>query len=310
MHNTFIQLKQIRDLGDTISTYFDFIKKNIKPFLNIFIRYNGIFIILLLGVSYLLVTGFMGTIQERTNRFVTGVPANEEHLLYIGIGFFGFFILFIITAIMNYSLAAAYTTNYQKQKDGTVVKEEIWKMVKNNIGKTLLFLFLLALIYAAVLIVGMVISLIPVLGTFAYYFLMLGFQAWMGLSFMSIFYSKKDVTDGFSEGWKFMTTYFWKSVLVNLVVSLLITILLILVLMIPGILIGIYTFHSLETGVDLSTGAIPKIIWTLALSILLFLFTLNQSMSQFVNSILYLSLHEETYNLTTRENIDLIGDRE
>ena len=48
-------------------------------------------------------------------------------------------------------------------------------------------------------------------------------------------------------------------------------------------------------------------VWTLALSILLILYTLNQSMIQFVNGILYFSVHEETYNEATRERIENIG---
>lgn len=77
--------------------------------------------------------------------------------------------------------------------------------------------------------------------------------------------------------------------------------------MIPGILIGIYTFHSLDTGVDLANSVVANVVWTLALSIVLMLYTLNQSMLQFVNGILYYSLHEETYNEATRERIENIG---
>ena len=79
------------------------------------------------------------------------------------------------------------------------------------------------------------------------------------------------------------------------------------VMMVPGILIGIYAFHSLDSGVDLANSAGASVVWTLALSILLILYTLNQSMIQFVNGILYFSVHEETYNEATRERIENIG---
>jgi hypothetical protein len=78
-------------------------------------------------------------------------------------------------------------------------------------------------------------------------------------------------------------------------------------MMIPGVLIGIHAFHSIENGVDLANSAFAKVIWTLALSIILILYSFNQSLAQFVNGILYFSLHEETYNEKTRERIEQIG---
>ena len=104
-----------------------------------------------------------------------------------------------------------------------------------------------------------------------------------------------------------MKKFFWKSVLTNLVIGLLLGILMMVVLMIPGILIGIYAFHSLDTGVDLANSPIANIVWTLAVALFMILYTINQSLSQFVNGILYYSLHEETYNEATRERIENIG---
>lgn len=309
MLKQFIQLKQSRDIGETTGAFFDFFKQNIKEFLNIFIRYNGVFIIAFLGVSYLMVTGFMGVMQSSNTLVDSAVDDTTSNML-IGFGMLGFIVLLLVTGLLNYSLAAAYITNYQNNGDGSVQKETIWKMVVDNVGKTILFILLMILIYVGVFIVGVIISIIPILGTFAYYAIMLAFQAWMGLSFMAMFYQKLSVTEAFGEGWKLLFKYFWKSVLVNLVVSLLLSILLFLVLMVPGILIGLYAFHAAENGVDLSEGTVPKIVWTIALSILLVVFTLNQSVSQFINGVLYFSLHEETYNQTTRENIEQIGLRE
>jgi len=53
----YIELRVDRDFGDIISTYFDFFKQNLKKFTNVFLSYNGIFLIGLLIVSYLLVSG-------------------------------------------------------------------------------------------------------------------------------------------------------------------------------------------------------------------------------------------------------------
>lgn len=305
MQDKYIPLKRQREVGEMITTYFEFLKKNFKPFLNIFISYNGIFILGFLGVSYLLVTGFVGAFVA-TPAF--GVTQNiSSYQLYFGAGLVGFFILFIITAVLNYSLAAVYMIQYEQNKGATIEKRKVWEVVKQNFGKITLFIILMMLMYLVLMIVGVMVSVIPVLGTFAYYFLVLAYTSWMGLSFMSMINDKKEVTDAFLEGWNLLKKYFWKSVLTNLVIGILLGILMMVVLMIPGILIGVYAFHSLDTGVDLANSPVANVVWTLALSLILILYTINQSLAQFVNGILYYSLHEETYNEATRERIDNIG---
>jgi len=303
-----IQLRERRDIGEIISVYFEFLKTNLIGFLNIFIRYNGIFLLGFLGVSYLLVTGFVGTFQASGNSAINEKMITSQ--MYMGFGVISFFILFIITAVLNYSLAASYIINYEKSETITVDKTQVWKLVSDNLGKILLFILVLILLYVALSIVGVILALIPIIGTLAYYLLMMAFTSWVGVSFMAMLYKNLDITNAFGEGWRLVTTYFWKSVLVNLVISLLLVLIMAVVLMVPGILIGIYTFHSIDSGVDLATSPFAKIIWIIALTILLFLYTFNQSLSQFINGILYFSLHEETYNEKTRERIEQIGTSE
>lgn len=305
MQHKHIPLKRQRDVGEIITVYFEFFKQNFKPFLNIFISYNGLFILGFLGVSYLLVTGFVGTF---VNTPVYGIDTDTSNYqaYFIG-GIIGFIILFVVTAILNYSLAAAYMIQYEKNKGETVEKSQVWETVKQNLGKIILFIVFMILMYFVVMVVGMVISFIPLLGTIAYYILVLAYNGWMGLSFMAMINDNKEVTDAFGEGWKLLKSFFWKSVLSNLVIGMLLGILMMVVLMVPGILIGVYAFHSLDTGVDLANSAVANVIWTLALALLLILYTLNQSMIQFVNGVLYYSLHEETYNEATRERIENIG---
>jgi hypothetical protein len=309
MQQDHIELKQRRDIGEIIAVYFDFFKKNLKPFVNIFIRYNGIFLLGFLSVSYLLVTGFIGMMRS-TQSTIGNTAAMSETIdssLYLGFGALGFFALLIITSILNYSLAASYSIEYQKKETPEVEKKKVWGLVSKHLGKIILFVIIAGLLFLVVFVIGMIISFIPVLGTFAYYALQLGFLAWMGLAFMAMLYENRDLMDAIGEGWNLLFKYFWKSVLVNLVVSLLLSILLMVVLMIPGILIGIYAFFSLEAGVDLAESAVAKVVWTLAGTILLIVYTFNQSLSQFVNSVLYFSIHEQTYNQVTRSKIDQIG---
>ena len=81
MANNYIPLRINRDFGDIITAYFDFLKANLKKFTNIFISYNGIALIVLLLVSYLLVSGFIGLIAYE-NSYTYGVarePMDEKY---------------------------------------------------------------------------------------------------------------------------------------------------------------------------------------------------------------------------------------
>jgi len=304
----FIKLKQKRDIGENITVYFEFFKQNLKNFVNIFIRYNGLFLIGFLGVSYLMVTGFMGSI--RNTGLVGGVQDTTNHDLYIGLGAIGMILLFFITAILNYSLAASYAITYEKKPTKEVDKKEIWNVIADKIGPVILFVFLAVIMFIFVFIIGIILSFIPLLGTFAYYLLQIGFITWMGLSFMAMLYEDRDVLSAMGEGWTLLFNFFWKSILVNLVVGILISVLMIVIYMIPGVLLGIYIFHSTESGIDLQESAVAKIIFTIAGAIFLIVACFNQSMSQLVNSVLYFSIHEETYNQEARKRIEQIGASE
>lgn len=299
-----IDLKQRRDIGDTITTFFDFFKVHLKPYANIFIRYNGIFILGFLGVSYLMVTGFAGSM--RTTEINTFADDSNNDLM-VGLGALGFLLLYLITAVMNYSLAASYITNYQKHPEQPVENKAVWGLVSKNFGRIILFIILMVLLLIPIGIISVILGIIPVVGFFSQIFVRLGYNAWMGVSFMSIFDEHREVTDALGEGWRLVMKYFWKSILVNFVISFLLVSLMIMVLIIPGVLISTYAYFSLESGVDLAESPVATVIWTISLCLVLVLYTFIQSVTQMGNGVLYFSLHEETYNLQARQRIEQIG---
>ncbi|MFK5982447.1 MAG: hypothetical protein QM499_06000 [Flavobacteriaceae bacterium] len=292
------ELRQRMGVGDIVTLYFDFLKQNIKQFTNIFISYNGIFILAFLGISYLLITGFVGMAND--------VPESES-LMYIGFGGFAFFVVFVIVASLNYSLSAAYVSNYSKSETIEVEKKEVWKQVKDNVGNIILFVLLLILIYVGYTIVSLILAIIPIIGSIAQSILNFAISGWFGVSFMVMLHGKQSISNSFSEGWQLVYKNFWKTVGVNFIIGILNAILLLLVLSIPGILIGFYAFHAVDSGVDLANSSVAKVIWIIALWIFLILITFSQSLSQFANGILYFSLHEQTYNEYTRAKIEQIG---
>ena len=215
-----IKLKQKRDIGDNITTYFEFFKQNLKNYVNVFIRYNGIFIIGFLGASYLIVTGFMGT--ARNSGLSNGNSGDSEMLIVFG--FIIFLILFFITTILNYGLAASYAVLYEEKPTKEVDKKRVWEFIYERLGSVIGFAFLSLIMMVVVFTVGIIFAFIPLIGSFINYGIQLFFISWMGLSFMAMLYERKDVIGAMGEGWTLLFKYFWKCILVNLVVGILITI--------------------------------------------------------------------------------------
>lgn len=309
LDNPYIELKVNRDFGDIITVYFEFLKQNLKKFTNVFISYNGIFLIGLLLVSYLLVSGTIGLISAQGGNFGgTGTGDETTYLMYLGLGSILFFFIFLIVAVMNYSLAGAFMIKYESAKGSAFDKKEVWRLFMKKLGSIVLFILLLILIYVGVSIVGIVLAIIPLLGIFAYYLLIFFVLAWFGVSFFVLLEENKGISDSFGEGWKLVTNNFWKSVGVNFILGLLNGILFLVVFMVPGILIGIYTYHVVQHEVDISTSIIPTVIYTIGTCAILTISVYSQCLSQFVNGILYYALHEKMYNTNTRSKIDQIGN--
>jgi len=306
--SNFLELRINRDFGDIITTYFEFLKQNLKKFTNVFLSYNGIFLIGLLVVSYLLVSGFIGMITYQNNRFSGGISNSDETYIayFIGGGIL-YVIILLILAVLNYSLAGGYLVQYENYKGNNFDKKDVWNFVKQRLGSVLLFVLMLILIYFGFGLVSFVLLLIPFLGMLAYYVLLFFILAWFGVAFQCLFREQKGVTEALGEGWNLVVKNFWKSVGVNFILGLLNGILLFIMLVIPGVIVGIYSFHVVENDVDITASVVPTIIYTLGTCMMLILFIYNQCLSQFVNGILYYSLHEKTYNTYTRSKIDQIG---
>ncbi|RZS93328.1 hypothetical protein [Aquimarina brevivitae] len=305
MKKNYIELKQRRDFGAIITVYFDFFKQNIKGFTNIFLRYNGLFILLLLGSSYLMVSGIMDSIAIEKSG-----GNDQSAMMMIGFGFIGFFLVLITTAALNYSLASSYMVNYNKQEHTDVKKKDVWNLIVNNIGSIILFIILVIVIYFVFGIAYLILSFIPLLGFFAQNIIQFFISSWIGISFMVMLNEKKGAVESLGEGWVLVKSAFWKCVGVNFIIGFLLGLLFLLLLTAPGILIGIYTFHAVETGDALETSAVATVIYTIGLTLVLIVMAYSQSLSQFINGVLYFSVHEEKYNVMMKKRIDQIGQGE
>ncbi|MEX0313026.1 MAG: hypothetical protein AB3N18_02535 [Allomuricauda sp.] len=309
MKDKYIELRVNRDFGDILTTYFDFLKQNIKNFTNVFLSYNGVFLVGLLITSYLLTSGFIGLITQENNFSGNGLGQTNDdtYWIYIVAGGILFFIIFILVAGLNFSLSSSYLVKYEENKGQRFDKKEVWNLTKGRFGDILVFILLLIPIYLVFMIIAVICAIIPLLGMFAQYIIQFFMTAWIGVSFFSMMDEKKGVTDAFGEGWNLVSKNFWKSIGVNFILGLLNGLLFFIILIIPGIIIGVYVFHDIQSGATAGGSFVSTIVYTLGGSLLLILMVYAQCLSQFVNGILFYSLHEKTYNINTRSKIEQIG---
>lgn len=308
MNPNFTDLRVSRDIGGLITVYFEFLKANFKNYLNVFISYNAIFILAFLVISYLIVSNYAGLITPGNfTSFDEEGGAYGAHLWLAVMGSSGFIILYLITALLNYSLAASYVILYVERQGGQIDKQSVWGKVKSKIGHIILFIILISILYIGVIFVGNNLLRIPVIGLLAFYCVILGFMGWAGLSFMALMEQNIDVSQALSEGWKLITKNFWKVILSHLVISLLLIILMAVIMIIPAIVMVFFLFISTNDIAVSSYSTISLIVTTLVLCVIFVVYIFQQSILQMISGVIYYSLREEIYNEAARERIDQIG---
>lgn len=196
---------------------------------------------------------------------------------------------------------------YEEYKGLDFNKEEVWQQIKSNLGNIVLFILLLLLLFVLLMVVAFILAIIPLVGMLAQYVLQYFVMAWIGVSFFVMLKEQRGIIEALGEGWNLVTKNFWTAVGVNFILGLLIGLLIMVVMIIPGILVGIYTFHVVQNDVALGSSIVPTIIYTLGTCMFLIIAVYSQCLSQFINGLLYFSLHEKMYNLNSRSKIDQIG---
>lgn len=303
MNKMYIELRNRNDFGETINTYFKFLKYNFKKFTSLYLRYITGSIILLFLASYLLVTGFMG-LASKDFRF--GMNNEGSHTIYLIIGAVVLVLILFITTLINYSFSSAYISEYVNNT-GLVESKNVWQKIKFNLGTIMLFVLLGMALYVGYIIVSFIFAFIPLIGLFVQYGLNFLITAFFGLSFMSIFSDSKSLSPALGEGWQFTFSSFGKVILFGLVIGILNVMITMLILSIPSFIIGIYVYFSIESQVDLQTSVFANIVFTLGFAMFLLAFIYSQALTQIAYGVLYYNIYEDKNNVFLRNKIEEIG---
>ena len=310
MTEKYIELRANRSFGDIITVYFEFLKLNLKGFSNTFLSYNGIWLVLLLVVSYFLTSGVLELIANEQNQsWLTETGDSEKTITQLVLGLGLFFILFLIVGVINYGLATNYMILYEEQETTKIDKREVWRRTTAQLGRMILFFLLLIALFIGLMIASFVLLLIPIVGIFAYYIILFFFLAWIGVGFFSMLKNKKGPGDGLGESWQLVTKNFWTSVGVNFILGILNNILQVLISVGPLVLIGVYTYHVVTNEVNLADSVVSSLVYTIGVWVALSVAIFAYCLTQFANGVLYYALHEKTHNTFTQKRIEQIGKK-
>ncbi|MDT0557241.1 hypothetical protein RM697_01195 [Ichthyenterobacterium sp. W332] len=303
MKKPYIELRTRNTFGDIIDNYFQFLKRNFQAYTNLYLRYNALSILLALGASYLLVTGFMG-LASRDFRF--GMTEDTNNEFYFGIGVAVLLFTVFITSAINYSFSSAYISEYVNAK-GDVKARNIWSSIKKKFWSIVVLILLGAVIYVVYLIISTVAAIVPFLGyifRFALSFLVSGL---FGLTFMALFVGRNQIGEAISDGWNFTFSNFLKVMLFALVIGILNFLITLVIISIPSYIIGFYIYFSAESEIEIFTSGFAKVLFTFGFAIYILAFIYSQALTQLAFGVLFYNLHEEKHNTFLQQKIEQIG---
>lgn len=290
-----------------MSAYFDFLKGNIKSLLNTFVAYNGIFVIFFLIGSYLMVTGLV-QIMVAQNNWVSGDTAGyETGGLLVGSGAILLIIIFLISSLLNYSLASSYVSIYEQKKQNNLDRKEVWGLAKTKLGGLVLFAISAVMLYLVYFAVQLLLAFIPLLGSLIAIGIGMAFNAWLSLTVFSYIHKGEGVFTAYGEAWTLLFSGFWKAIGVNLVLGIIIQTIIIALNFLPVVLISLYLFNTIDVGNGLQDDVFGQILIVVMITLFCIAFMFAQILSQSVNAFLYFNLHETKYNEHLRSRIANLG---
>lgn len=310
-----INLFKKRNFSDLLSDSFSFFKLEGKHFFKNYFIVNGIFLLLLIVLSYFLFQVYFEALSSgmygvNSNYSFADELLNENLPLIVSSAVF-FAILMLFITLINFAYPVIYLKLYEKNNGNGFQIKDIANELKSKIGKMFLF-FLLSLI----LILPLIIILFSILILLSFVLigiplLIISFPLLFSLMSLSLYdYLNND--NGFFSAIKTAFGYifkqFWMIIGSTIIMYIIIQTVMTVISMIPYFIGMISIFSTLETSNDQEAFSalgilmiVIFIISILANYILHNLLMINQGM-------IYYSIREKIEHKSSYTDIDSIGN--
>jgi len=312
------ELYKKRDLSANFSDTFAFFKAFGKHYFKNYFVINGIFLMVLVVLIYLISKVYMELIfsgilnnQNNSNYLMAYF---DNNMVLIAVGFIITFLLIVILSMLNISFPVIYFKLFEKTNGDNFSTQEIISGLKSTIGKMIIFLLgsIFILLPLAIIVFGILVVLCMILiGIPLLFIIGPAFISWISLSYYE--YILKDVGyfTALSNGFSLVKQQFWTTVGTTFLMMMLIQIIQGVITMIPYIISMIWMFTSTknlqETNSQTETFSTMGVLIAV---IMVFSVLLSYIFNNFIlvnQGLIYFGLQEENENHTTKSQIDLIG---
>ncbi len=311
-----ITLFKKRTFSDLLSDSFNFFKLEGKHFFKNYFIVNGIFLLLLIVLSYFLfqvyfeaLTSGMASNGNSGYNFAEKLFNNNFGLIVGGAIFFGVLMLFI--TLLNFAYPVIYLKLYEKNNGNNFQISDIVKELKSKIGKMFLF-FLISLVTVLPLIV--ILFLVLILLSFVLIgipLLIISFPllfSLMSLSLYEYINNDKGFFSAIRKAFEYIFKEFWPIVGSTLIMYVIIQTVMTIISMIPYFIGMISIFSTIEENPNSqetfsALGILMIVIFIISILsnyILHNLLMINQGM-------IYYSIREKIEHKTSFTDIDSIG---
>jgi len=312
------ELYKKRDLSANFSDTIAFFKTFGKHYFKNYFVINGIFLMVLVVLIYLISKVYMelifsGIVNNQNNSNYL-MAYFDNNMFLIAVGFIITFLLIVILSMLNISFPVIYFKLFEKTNGDTFSTQEIISGLKSTIGKMIIFLMgsIFILLPLAIIVFGILVVLCMILIGIPLLFIVgPAFISWISLSYYE--YILKDVGyfTALSNGFNLVKQQFWTTVGTTFLMMILIQIIQGFITMIPYVISMIWMFTSTknlqETNSQTETLSTMGILIAV---IMVFSVLLSYIFNNFIlvnQGLIYFGLQEENENHTTKSQIDLIG---
>ncbi|WP_430412590.1 hypothetical protein [Kordia sp.] len=311
------QLYKSRDFGAYFQDTFTFLKQNGKHFFKNFFIVNGIFLLILITMSYYLFKVYQELvindliINRNSNALSNFFDQNLGSIILYGS--LGFFILLIVS-VLNYAYVPIYFKLYERHKGQNFDSKELFNELKANIEKLIIFILssipigLLTIIAVAI---ASAILMVTIIGIPFLLIVAAVFSMFFHATLMEYINTDKGVFECYTYGLNMCFQKFFPAMGAIAVFFIIVYVFKLVIGIVQFIITTILGITSLT---DPNTVQVVTESWSFQFVVLflfqLFSYLLNLLTSAIVQmnqGIIYYSLKEEKENIHAKDTIDQIG---
>ncbi len=302
-----MQLLKKREFGDYFNDTFEFLRENGKHYFKTYFLVNGGPLVLFILFIYFMTTSLYGlsTFGGDTGAIFEDYFNKNAPLLILSI--IALVLLTVVFMILQYAYTPVYLILYQEKGTDFTAKDMFRVILKEKIGKILIFFLVSLLLFIPVGVVTLIAVALFALTIVGVFIPLAAVSLWFSMAFIAYLSTDKGVFDSLGYAWDMLFFKFWQNVGAVAVFMVLVMVVNIGVSLVLTTITSLISFNTIDTQ-DQSIIAMVSVVFSFVITQGISLFL--QSVNQLVQNIVYFSIKEARENIASKYEIDQIGSGE